>query len=395
MVKLLKNPCLIYTFLWCLYLCQGILYASGSISSLIAFFILILSMIYTCKYIYKVRLVGYTKALFSVLILVSLYGFFAYLTDGSVILGKVNNTPLYWWYKNMYLSILPIFTYLYFAKVGYLTVQNLKKVFPIIIVAVICSYYWHYQSSINSLHLASRNVQEIANNAGYVVLTVMPILIIFDSKRIIQYIGLFLIAMLVILSMKRGAILICCIMSLFFIMRILKNTSVNRKIVVCLLTFTFFILIYQFLLTHMMESDFFMARIEATKEGNSSGRDYIYSTLWNHFLSINNPFMLLFGGGVWYTTKMTLSAAHNDWLEFLLDMGIVGVLIYIYYWFAFYTLYRSKYLPEASKFCLFLIFINLFMKTLYSMSLETMTFIHGIMISLSYYGLLGSNTIKR
>lgn len=395
MIKLLKNPCFIYTLLWCLYLCQGILYASGSISSFIAFLILTLSIIYTCKYIFKTRLVGYTKALFCILILVSFYGFFAYLTDGSIILGKAGNTPVYWWFKNMYLSILPIFSYLYFAKSGYLTIKNLKKSLPVIIIAVICSYYWYYQSAIDSLHLAGRDVQEITNNAGYVVLTMMPVLIIFDSKRIIQYIGLFLIVMLVILSMKRGAILICCIMSLFFIIRILKNTPVNKKIAIYLLAFTFFVLIYQFLLTHMTESDYFMAKIEATKEGNSSGRDDIYSTLWNHFLNINNPFMLLLGGGVWYTTKVTWSAAHNDWLEFLLDMGIVGVSIYIYYWFAFYTLSKSKYLSEASKFCLFLIFINLFMKTLYSMSLESMTFIQSIMISLSYYNLLGNNTCKR
>ena len=145
---------------------------------------------------------------------------------------------------------------------------------------------------------------------------------------------------------------------------------------------------------YMAESDYLMKRIEETKEGRASGRDDIYATLWNSFRNQTDTWKYLFGGGVWYTTKLTWTAAHNDWLEFLIDMGLFGVIVYIYYWASFLRLSIKKYLPELSRFCVFLIFLNMFMRTLFSMSLDSMTFVQGMMIALSYYGLLNSNNVK-
>lgn len=142
----------------------------------------------------------------------------------------------------------------------------------------------------------------------------------------------------------------------------------------------------------MAGNDYFISRLEATREGKSSGRDDIYTTLWNHFLNDNSLIRTLFGGGVWYTTKVTWTAAHNDWLEFLLDMGLIGIGIYACYWISFYRLARNKTLPEASRFCVLLIFINLLMKTFFSMSLDSMTFMQSMMLGLSYYGIINTST---
>ena len=198
---------------------------------------------------------------------------------------------------------------------------------------------------------------------------------------------------LVLLSMKRGAILICGIMSVLVVFRSLEQTNSKKRVLILLLIIVLFSLIYYFLTHYMATSDYFMARLESTKEGRSSGRDDIYSTLWNHFLNTTNVFRILFGGGIWYTTKVTWTAAHNDWLEFLLDMGIFGVLVYAGYWISFYKFSRKKTLPETSRFCVSLVFINLFLKTLFSMSLDSMTFMQSMMLGLSYYGLLESSKI--
>lgn len=394
MFKLFKNPCFWYTLIWCFYYCQGVLYPSDSIlSKSIALLILLLSLIYTYRYLSSNVIKGYAKALFCVLLLISIYGLFAYATDGVLIKGKTSDTRLFMWFRNLYLSILPVFTYLYFAKSNYLNVQFVKKIFPIVLIAVLISYYWSYQTAIGLAYLKTgNNVEDATNNAGYLVLSMIPMLLVFDNKRLIQYVGLLVLVALVLLSMKRGAILICCIVSVVFVLRTLTHSSKKSKLFILLLIIALFIILYFFIIDYMAGNDYFISRLEATREGKSSGRDDIYTTLWNHFLNDNSLIRTLFGGGVWYTTKVTWTAAHNDWLEFLLDMGLIGIGIYACYWISFYRLARNKTLPEASRFCVLLIFINLLMKTFFSMSLDSMTFMQSMMLGLSYYGIINTST---
>lgn len=396
-MKDIKNPCFIYTMLWCVYWCQGILYQSGGIvSQSVAFLILAMSLIYTCKYLLSNSIAGYTKALLFVLLLVSVYGGVAYITDGDTIRGLEDDTRLFAWFKNMYLSILPVFTYLCFVKEGYLEVGHVKKMMPLIIIAILCSYYWSLTTAIQQAILKTGDeVNEVTNNAGYSVISLIPVLLLYDQKNVGQYIGLFLIVALVVLSMKRGAILLCGIMSFCFVLRSFRHASVQKKLLIILLLVILFVLGYYFIEYLLSESDFLRQRIEDTKEGKTSGRTDLYKVLWDSFMNQASPLIVLFGGGVWYTTKLAWTAAHNDWIEFLIDMGVFGVLVYLYYWLSFFRLSVSKRLPNLSRFCIFLIFIKLFIKTLYSMSIDTMTFIDGIMISLSYYGMLDTQKYVR
>lgn len=397
MMKYLKNPSLIYTMLWCLYWCQGILYPSDSIiSQSIAMLILCMSLLFTFKYIISNHIVGYPKALFIVLLMVTLYGIIAYMTEGAIIRGKTSDTRLFSWFRNMYLSILPVFTYLYFVKERYLNVELVKKMMPFILIAVLVSYYWSYTTAIQQAFIKTgTEASETTNNAGYTVLSLLPALLLYDNKRLWQYIGLLLIVCLVVLSVKRGAILVCGIMSLLFIIRSFGHSSGRKKFLTIILLAIFSVIIYNFILDYMSESDYLMKRIEDTKEGGSSGRDGIYTTLWNNFKNQTDSWKYLFGGGVWYTTKLTWTAAHNDWLEFLIDMGVFGVIVYIYYWISFFLLTIKKNIPELSRFCFLLIFFNMFAKTLFSMSMDTMTFIQGMMIGLAYYGFFYTNNIRK
>ena len=389
MTKLI-NPCFTYTSLWCLYFCQGILYPSGSvISQGLAFIIFILSLIYTVKYLLSQHLSGYQLALFSVLTLVTIYGCVAFITDGTVIKGQSYDTSLFAWFKNLYLSILPIFTYLYFAKNEYLSKQFVIKMLPMILVSVLVSYYWAYNSA-NQLMLMNNAVESdgVTNNAGYLIVSIIPLFLVIDKNKLLQYTLLLLSMMLIVFAMKRGAILIGTILTILFLLRNFKQASFRFKIIIILLNIGLFYIIYYFIDNYMLSNQYFLGRVEEVVSGKSSGRDNIYSTLWQYFNHNADFFSKLFGGGVWFTTKICYTSAHNDWFEFLLDMGLLGVTIYLYYWISFSKLLIKKDLPGPSVFCLTLIFINLFMKTLFSMSLDTMTYIQGMMIGLSYYGLL-------
>ena len=396
-MKYIKNPSLIYTMLWCLYWCQGILYPSDSIiSQSIAMLILCMSLLFTFKYIRCNRMVGYPKALLIVLLMVTVYGIIAYIDEGIMIRGNSGETRLFNWFRGMYLSILPVFTYLYFVKERYLNVELVKKMMPFILIALLFSYYDSYTTAIQQAFIKKGiEVSETTNNAGYTVLSLFPVLLLYDNKRLWQYIGLLLIVCLVVLSVKRGAILVCGIMSLLFIIRSIGHSSGRKKFLTIILLAILSVIVYNFILDYMAESDYLMKRIEETREGRSSGRDDIYSTLWRSFNSQTDALKILFGGGVWYTTKLTWTAAHNDWLEFLIDMGVFGVIVYIYYWISFFFLTIKKNIPELSRFCFLLIFINMFAKTIFSMSMDTMTFIQGMMIGLAYYGFFYTNNIRK
>ena len=96
----------------------------------------------------------------------------------------------------------------------------------------------------------------------------------------------------------------------------------------------------------------------------------------------------LIGNGAWATTKITWTAAHNDWLEILIDMGIMGVCFYVYYWYIFGKTILKSQLPSLSRFGIMLVFLNMFFKTIFSMSFTDMTFFHAIMLGLCLTGRL-------
>lgn len=64
-------------------------------------------------------------------------------------------------------------------------------------------------------------------------------------------------------------------------------------------------------------------------EGDSSGRDTIYSNLFNAWLN-SDIIHLLFGHGFGSTIYISGGSwAHNDWLELLTNFGLLGVSIYL------------------------------------------------------------------
>ena len=84
------------------------------------------------------------------------------------------------------------------------------------------------------------------------------------------------------------------------------------------------LVVYNWFITN----DYMMHRLEQTLEGNSSGRDVIYTTAWHAWFDCNNLGHYLFGFGYLGTICHPLMhgyMAHNDWLEILVDYGLVGV----------------------------------------------------------------------
>jgi hypothetical protein len=110
-------------------------------------------------------------------------------------------------------------------------------------------------------------------------------------------------------------------------------------------------------------------------EGSSSNRDIIYGTLWRHFINNDNVLQVFFGEGAFHTQNVTgYVKAHNDWLELLIDCGLITVLIYLIYWISF-AINWLKSKPDILVFSMMgACFIFSFSRTFFSMSFSDMPF---------------------
>ena len=137
----------------------------------------------------------------------------------------------------------------------------------------------------------------------------------------------------------------------------------------------------------MNNSAYFMVRFEQTLEGNTSNRDIIYGSLWDALLSESHPLYFYFGRGANSTFRIVGSFAHQDWLETFCNNGLIGVFILFFF---FYTLgknaWESRMCFSGMMFYSFVtLFIIIFCKTLFSMSIQDIKMYESMLIGYFAY----------
>lgn len=124
-------------------------------------------------------------------------------------------------------------------------------------------------------------------------------------------------------------------------------------------------------------NEYLQFRMNRTLEGDSSGRDYFYSQMWNYWANSSSGLNYLFGFGFAASVKITGLYAHNDWLELLTMSGLFGVIIYIIFFVQLIKFSLKYSLTIQDKNIILSILLVWFLKTLFSMG----------------YGDFGMNTI--
>ena len=94
----------------------------------------------------------------------------------------------------------------------------------------------------------------------------------------------------------------------------------------------------------------------------------------------DNIFQVLFGIGADGTLIVADNYAHNDWLEILTNQGAVGVLIFGVYWFRLIGEWRKSKGMHDAYMAITLFIIIFFMKTLFSMSYNTIPYYSSIIL---------------
>lgn len=359
----------IYIILWCVYELQVFVFGTdGTIfSRLIILFLLAVSVYYTVYAITRYKMTPYIKALSVLLLMFTIYGAIFIISQKSIYIGS-NRIRNFSYLQGIYISLLPIFPFYVFTRKGMLRSDNVKK-WAVWFVFIATLQFFQKQL----LAQQQFNAEEVTNNMGYAVLSVIPLLSFFSSKRNMQYIGIVYLMALVIFSMKRGAILIGAICVAWFLYSSLKTSKRGRKATVVIIGVAVVLAGYYLVQYMLSSSDYFNIRVESTFEGDSSNRNFIYSRLWNHFINESNGFHFLLGNGACYTVLVAGNVAHNDWLEILINQGLIGAVIYLFYWLRFYqTTKRARYDDELYLAISLLLIIN-FSKGFISMSYGDMS----------------------
>lgn len=284
------------------------------------------------------------------------------------------------------MSLLPVYTFYYYARKGFLT-EALLKYWAVIFFFVAIRVFYYDQES----RLALTTTESVTSKKSYVILSLIPLIPLFYKRPEIQYIMMGVVMLFLLIGVKRGALLIGVVAETWLLINILfvgKGKNYNFKIIALtvVLVFATVYAVEYFIATN----DYFNYRIEQTIEGNSSERDLIYNKAFDALLHGDSDYNLLFGYGALGTLVTLGIYAHNDWLEIGVNNGIIVLLLYFIYWLQFFKYSRKTRQNKVLHQVIALFFIIYFFKTFFSMSYSTYTIYSTTALGLAL-SLMGNN----
>ena len=178
----------------------------------------------------------------------------------------------------------------------------------------------------------SNDVFLYGHNIGYSFVTLTPLaLFAYKDNKWLGVILVIILTLLVILSAKRGAILVQGITVLIFTFK--GPYSFGRKNTALMAIVVFFGLF----LILMSMLDLEVSPLSRFNQTGGSGRDAIYSNIYNGILDSSYG-QLIYGHGFYATidfnrmlsSNQIAQQAHNDWLEVTYDFGLIGLISYLF-----------------------------------------------------------------
>lgn len=350
--------------------------SQGSVNALLLIIIIVISVYYVFKVNHFKNLPVYFKGLNVFLLLLSIYGFYLAFTHGNILIRETgnfvkSNTNL----RFLYGSMLPIYPCYYFARKGMLTEKALRYWTFIFFIVAYISYYFamiHHVQRALELGLNAEDTN-FTNNVAYTFLMVMPCLSLFIKRKYIFFSGLTICLFLILAASKRGAILISILIAIILLRKYFQSLklSLNKKVVSYIILFVFLYIAAIFVINYINSNEYLYAKLLSIQDGNSSGRDYITDYFLNMYINIYSFPEMIFGGGADYTIISGPNYAHNDWIEVLINEGLVGLVCYLFYWFCFYKTYMT-YRNCRFGFIIGIIAVILILKSIFSMSYTAM-----------------------
>jgi O-antigen ligase len=342
----------------------GAVMGSGLVQTLCRYTIIIWSFAYYIKTVANFQKEpAVVKALSIFYLSLAIYGTIVLVEGKTLHTTTTTIVPMNYIYKTSW-SLLPIFAFYNFAKEGKLTKQFMQKWVYVFVVVATISYYFGMLQSL----ARHEGEEEATNNGGYIIVSLLPMFIFLKDRSKQQYLLIAGALLLAFLSMKRGAIMVGGIAVAVYFWYLFRNSKKSRKLqilVVLMVAASGVFYVFDRLST---TSEYFQERMEETMEGDTSGRDYIQGFLIDYYMTQYTPTEQLVGRGGNATLDVLGQFAHNDWIELGINQGLLGMLLYLFFWISFVKLLMKRNVPPEVRTALAMIFVIHFLKTFFSMS---------------------------
>lgn len=260
-------------------------------------------------------------------------------------LGINNNIGFFSWIS---CSVMWLF-FIFVIYNMFITEKDLNFiVFATILTAIILSIIQIY-----GLVTPGLNLDVAATNSIYYILGIVPF-VFLTSNIWIRFLGLGFISCAIIISGKSTCLIALLFIWLLFIVKFLskQNISKSKLITRLVLIIVFMFAVFKIVSIYIMDGDTASIFTNTWEEliSGGNGRADIYSATWEAFVS--SPIIKqIFGHGFNSINLVIGIGTHNDFLMVLYNYGLIGFILYLYFWFS--LIKGIIYLKKAnSKFLL-------------------------------------------
>ncbi len=260
-------------------------------------------------------------------------------------LGINNNIGFFSWIS---CSVMWLF-FIFVIYNMFITEKDLNFiVFATILTAIILSIIQIY-----GLVTPGLNLDVAATNSIYYILGIVPF-VFLTSNIWIRFLGLGFISCAIIISGKSTCLIALFFIWLLFIVKFLskQNISKSKLITRLVLIIVFMFAVFKIVSIYIMDGDTASIFTNTWEEliSGGNGRADIYSATWEAFVS-SPTIKQIFGHGFNSINLVIGIGTHNDFLMVLYNYGLIGFILYLYFWFS--LIKGIIYLKKAnSKFLL-------------------------------------------
>lgn len=260
-------------------------------------------------------------------------------------LGINNNVGFFSWIS---CSVMWLF-FIFVIYNMFITEKDLNFiVFVTILTAIILSIIQIY-----GLITPGLNLDVAGTNSIYYILGIVPF-VFLTSNIWIRFLGLGFISCAIIISGKSTCLIALFFIWLLFIVKFLskQNISKSKLITRLVLIIIFMLAVFKIVSIYIMDGDTASIFTNTWEEliSGGNGRTDIYSATWEAFVS-SPTIKQIFGHGFDSINLVIGIGTHNDFLMVLYNYGLIGFILYLYFWFS--LIKGIIYLKKAnSKFLL-------------------------------------------
>lgn len=382
----------VYFFSWIVLAVFSYIYDTNFIYEPLLLYLTGVSIYYTFESFNRYKLPIYFKTLTVFVSILCIYGVFLVLGGEDVYwrsAGRALRKYLYiLWLVPSLLSVFPVYV---FTCRGWLDERKMKILFFILFFCSMFAFYGGLEQQKLNAILMKTGQEEFTVTSVYAFLSIIPLVILFKDKSIIQFTLMGVMFAYFILSAKRGVVVLGGSAIVLIALAMVIQGSLTKKVAVTFTTIALMLVVYSFFHHQMENSLYFSLRVEQTLDGYTSNRDVLAKNAVEYFNTKTNFRQFVFGVGAQGSLIVNENFTHNDWLAILLEQGLLGVLLYVLYWGGFVvTWIKSRRCDRDAFVAIGLLILIGFGKTLFSMyylpvSVEMMRSSGFFTIALGYY----------